>query len=85
MRDKKLANDLRNQLALIRALRKTTRKQKPCGKSILTPYRAELVELRKVGASLDEMRQWLKSAHGIAVAKSTISRFLAKLPEIADD
>lgn len=84
MQNTKLANDLLNQLAFIRSVRKATRKQKTCGNSILTPYRAETVELRKAGASLFELQQWLKSTHRIAVARSTISRFLSKLPELAD-
>ena len=52
-------------------------------RSRLRRHRAELVELRRAGASYRELAAWL-DAHGVRVAASTIKRYLARLPEMTD-
>lgn len=51
-------------------------------RSRLMKYRVELVELRITGASLADLRLWLRRQR-VCVATSTIGRFLKKLPELS--
>jgi hypothetical protein len=48
---------------------------RPFRRSRLLPYRAELVHLRRTGASLAAMQRWLRQ-HRVRVARSTIKRSL---------
>lgn len=65
--------DLRRRQAL-------TRRRK-YRRSRLDRYRAELVKLRNAGASLALMKLWLQDRR-LAVSRSTISRYLGRLPEL---
>jgi hypothetical protein len=51
-------------------------------RSQLDRYRAELVILRQAGATLGQLQLWLK-AKRLTVARSTILRYLDRLPEVA--
>lgn len=50
--------------------------------SKLTRYRAELVELRRAGASYREMAEWLRTKKRRKVDPTTIRRYLIQLPEM---
>lgn len=75
--------DASAELHRIGAIRKSMRKKRRWGKSCLIPFRAELVTLRRAGGSLGDIQTWLLVTHRIAVERSTILRFLAKLPEVS--
>ncbi|MBJ6752701.1 hypothetical protein [Geomonas anaerohicana] len=72
--------DAEGELEKIRALCMARRRRRHY-KSALDPYRAELVALRRSGATYAEMRLWLLKAKHKQVAVSTVQRYLAKLPE----
>ena len=73
--------EVRRRRALARPAR--IRKRRPAEASCLRGYRAELVTLRKAGASYPDLTAWLHQTHGRRVAHTTIMRFLAKVPEMA--
>jgi DNA-binding transcriptional MerR regulator len=50
-------------------------------RSRLDRYRAEIVSLRQAGATLADIALWLRRRR-CKVAPSTISRYLARLPEV---
>ncbi|MTH95373.1 hypothetical protein [Roseibium sp. RKSG952] len=43
-------------------------------------YRAELVAMRKAGASYNDLAVWLHMQHRLRVSATTIMRYLASLP-----
>lgn len=75
-----MTDHIKTELALIRQQRQMARRRRYY-RSRLDRYRAELVELRLAGASLAEIGLWLRRRR-CRVATSTISRYLAKLPEV---
>jgi hypothetical protein len=52
--------------------------------SRLRRFRAELVALRRAGASYRELAQWLRQAHRRRCDPTTIRRFLVQLPELQE-
>jgi hypothetical protein len=62
--------------------RKERRHRRTWGKSKLVRHRAELVALRRAGASLADLVHWLKADKRTQASKSTVSRYLATLPEM---
>jgi hypothetical protein len=68
-------------LESIQTERAIKRRRCTWGRSRLTKYRAELVSLRQAGASLGDLAYWLKSKYRVNVQRSTIDRYLKKLPE----
>ena len=70
--------DAQNELAEIRAARKVRRKRSTWGRSRLTKYRAELIKLKAIGASYEDMKFWLRKKKRVKVDKSTIWRFLVR-------
>jgi len=68
------------ELDSIKLLRSTSRRRR-YRRSRLMKFRAELVELRIAGATLADLRIWLRRQR-VRIAASTISRFLKKLPEL---
>lgn len=72
--------DATNELARIRTRRATARR-KPYRASRLQRYRAELVALRKAGATYPELVVWLKERR-VKVVHTTVMRFLDKCPEV---
>lgn len=75
-------DDIETELAQIRQQRRAARRKRYY-RSRLDRYRAELVALRRAGATLAEIAAWLRRRR-IKVACSTICRYLAKLPEVID-
>ena len=71
-------------LATIHEARDVRRHRCNWGKSRLVPYRAELVQLRRAGASYDDIVFWLRTKKRVKVANTTVMRFLAKLPEMGE-
>jgi len=75
--------DAKAELVAIRARRKKMRRQR-YRHSRLDDYRAELLQLRQVGASLAELAFWLRQRR-VRVAISTISRWLRQNTKAAPD
>lgn len=75
-------NDLDDQLFHLRCRRSIARRRRRY-RSRLDRYRAELVELRRLGASIAELAAWLHSRR-CCVSASTVSRWLRRLPELAE-
>lgn len=73
------ATEPAEELDRIRRRRAANRRQS-YQRSRLDPHRAELVALRRAGASLGELREWLRE-RGVRVARSTIMRALRRWPE----
>lgn len=69
-------------LDTVRREREERRHRRTWGKSKLVRHRAELVALRRAGASLADLAHWLKAEKRLKADKSTIARYLAKLPEL---
>jgi len=80
MREMKHTIIVEPELRRIREKRKTAQRYH-YQQSKLAPWRAELVALRLIGASYVDIAYWLKEQR-LIVAVSTISRYLAKLPEL---
>jgi hypothetical protein len=57
------------------------RRTRTWSKSRLTPFRSELVKLHFAGGSLGDLQVWLRSKR-CKVHRSTIYRYLTKLPEM---
>ena len=69
-------------LDTVRQQREERRHRRTWGKSKLIRHRAELVKLRQAGASLADLVHWLKTEKRTQASKSTVSRYLATLPEM---
>ena len=69
-------------LDTVRQQREERRHRRTWGKSKLVRHRAELVKLRQTGASLADLVHWLKTEKRTQASKSTVSRYLATLPEM---
>jgi hypothetical protein len=75
--------DAAAELTSIQEQRKTMRKLS-YRKSRLLKHRAEIVALKKSGASLHDIALWLRQKKRIKVSHTTVMRFLAKLPEVGE-
>jgi len=53
-------------------------------RSRLARHRAELVKLRLAGASLAELQRWLRTSRRVKISRTSIFRFLRKLPELSN-
>ncbi|NVN90160.1 MAG: hypothetical protein HXX11_06105 [Desulfuromonadales bacterium] len=51
-------------------------------KSRLDRYRSELVALKQAGASCADLVEWLRVNHRLKIHRSSIDRYLRKLPEL---
>lgn len=51
-------------------------------RSRLEKFRAELVVLRRGGASYPELVIWLRQAKRLKIAHTTVMRYLKRLPEL---
>lgn len=76
--------DAQAEVKRIRSLRAETRR-KLFRKSRLDRYRAELVAMKQVGASCADLALWLRITHRCKINRSSIDRYLKKLPELRDD
>lgn len=72
--------DADDQLTTIRSRRGIARRRRRY-RSRLDRYRSQLVELRRIGASIAELVCWLHQRRCV-VAGSTVSRYLKQLPEL---
>jgi hypothetical protein len=72
-----------NELESIRR-RKGIQRRKSYQRSRLAKLRAELVSLRKEGASYRELTLWLRQTKRIKMNHTTIMRYLEKLPELKE-
>ncbi|MDD2335326.1 MAG: hypothetical protein PHD01_01975 [Geobacteraceae bacterium] len=73
--------DARAEVDRIRARRAEARR-KLFRKSRLDKYRAELVAMKRAGASCADLAEWLRVQHRCKVNRSSIDRFLKRLPEL---
>ena len=71
-------------LQAIKTERAERKHRRTWGKSRLAKYRAELVKLKKEGASLGDLVFWLRKEKRVKVERTTVMRYLAKLPELSD-
>ena len=76
--------DAQAELAALRA-RRAAAQRKTYRVSRLARYRAELVALRRAGASYPELAEWLRRKRRCKVHHTTVMRFLKSLPELHDD
>jgi len=72
------------ELRRIRMLRAQARRRL-YRKSRLERYRAELVAMKQVGASCSDLVEWLRVNHRCKINRSTVDRYLKKLPELYGD
>lgn len=63
--------------------RRAEARRKLYRKSRLDRYRAELVAMKQAGASCADLAEWLRSSHRLKINRSSIDRYLKKLPEMA--
>lgn len=73
--------DAQAEVKRIRSLRAETRR-KLFRKSRLDRYRAELVAMKQAGASCADLAVWLRMTHRCKINRSSIDRYLKKLPEL---
>ena len=71
------------ELAALRA-RRTAAQRKTYRVSRLARYRAELVALRRAGASYPELAEWLRRKRRCKVHHTTVMRYLQGLPELQE-
>lgn len=62
--------------------RRAEARRKLYHKSRLDRYRTELVALRRAGASCADLVEWLRVNHRLKIHRSSIDRYLRKLPEL---
>jgi len=74
--------DARAEVKRIRSSRAEARRRL-FRKSRLDRYRAELVAMRQAGASCADLAVWLRVTHRCKINRSSIDRYLKKLPELS--
>jgi len=76
-------NETFNAKAVIESIRarRSEARRKLYRKSRLDKYRSELVALKQAGASCADLVEWLKVAHRCKINRSSVDRYLKKLPE----
>jgi hypothetical protein len=62
--------------------RRAEARRKLYHKSRLDRYRSELVAMRRAGASCADLVEWLRVNHRLKIHRSSIDRYLRKLPEL---
>ena len=81
MRNGKETFDAQAEVERIRSLRAEARRRL-FRRSRLERYRAELVAMRQAGASCADLVVWLRVTHRCKIHRSSIDRYLKKLPEL---
>jgi hypothetical protein len=76
--------DAEKELRRIR-MRRAQARRRLYRKSRLERYRAELVAMKRVGASCSDLVEWLRVNHRCKINRSTVDRYLKKLPELSGD
>lgn len=66
-------------LSQIKDARSVRRKRTTWGKSKLTKYQSELIQLRAIGASFVDLQFWLLKEKRVKASPSTFKRFLEKV------
>lgn len=89
MEDKEMSKghetfDAQAEVKRIRSLRAEARRRL-FRKSRLDRYRAELVAMRQAGASCTDLAVWLRVTHRCKINRSSIDRYLKKLPELSSE
>jgi hypothetical protein len=69
------------ELQAVREKRDMQRRKK-YRRSKLERFRAELVSMRRAGASCQDLVIWLQMKHRVKIHRSNIDRYLASLPEM---
>lgn len=64
--------------------RRAEARRKLYRKSRLDKYRAELIAMKQAGASCADLAEWLRVMHRCKVNRSSIDRYLKKLPEMTE-
>lgn len=64
--------------------RKALSRQRRFKKNRLERYRAELIDLRKAGASYRELSHWIRTKKRWKVDHSVVRRWMIKLPEMQE-
>lgn len=62
--------------------RRAEARRKLYRKSRLDKYRAEMIAMKQAGASCADLAEWLRVSHRCKVNRSSIDRFLKRLPEL---
>lgn len=62
--------------------RRTEARRKMYRKSRLDKHRSELVAMKQAGASCADLVEWLRISRRLKVHRSSIDRYLKKLPEL---
>ncbi len=73
--------DAQAEVEWVRNRRAEARRRLYC-KSRLDRYRAELVAMKQAGASCADLVEWLRVNHRLKIHRSSIDRYLKKLPEL---
>ncbi|NVN91202.1 MAG: hypothetical protein HXX11_11450 [Desulfuromonadales bacterium] len=73
--------DAKKEVEWIRTRRAEARR-KLYRKSRLDRYRSELVALKQAGASCADLAEWLRVNHRLKIHRSSIDRYMRKLPEM---
>ena len=76
--------DAQTEVARIRTRRAEARR-KMYRKSRLDKYRAELVAMRQAGASCADLAEWLRVSHRCRMHRSSVDRYLKRLPELDNE
>jgi hypothetical protein len=63
-------------------LRRMEARRKLFRKSRLDRYRIELLAMKRAGASCADLAEWLRVSHRCRIHRSSIDRYLKKLPEL---
>lgn len=66
------------ELCKVREDRAARRRRSTWGKSKLSKYQAELIQLRRAGAKYADLQFWLRQEKRVKVDRSSIMRFLKK-------
>lgn len=77
-------NILSARLDAVRERRRLARRRR-YRRSKLDRYRAELVSLRRMGASYPELALYIRHTHRKRVDQTTVRRYLLKLPEFMQE
>jgi hypothetical protein len=64
--------------------RRAEARRKLFRKSRLDKYRFELSAMSRAGASCADLAEWLKINHRCKISRSSIDRYLKKLPELKE-
>ena len=81
------SNETFNAQAEVRQIRarRAEARRRLYRKSRLDRYRAELVAMKQVGASCADLVEWLRIKHRCRINRSTVDRYLRKLPELNNE